>query len=163
MDIEQIPVSDELLALMREAATKTLAAGEPFITPRAIFIALLRDPMLAEPLAEAADVEALESLAPVPAEPPGVMEVPDEPMPDDEKPALVRYDTLAFKDESGRHTVWLNGDAHKVFLEGARRAEDRYVPKHLALAFVSEARRQPQLLADLKIDSGKLAEVAFKL
>lgn len=163
MDIEQIPVSDELLALMREAATKTLAAGEPFITPRALLIALLRDPILAEPLSEAIDVEALEAFTPPAVDLPGVMEVPDEPMPDDEKPALVRYDTLAFKDESGRRTVWLNGDAHKVFLEGARRAEDRYVPKHLALAFVSEARRQPQLLGDLKVDTGKLAEVAFKL
>ena len=163
MDIEQVPVSDEVLAVMRNAATGALSANEPFITPRRMLIALLHDPTLAEPLAEAVDVTALEDLVTDPLDLPGVSEVPDDKMPDGEHPAMLRYDTLAFKDLEGKRSVWLNAQAHAVFLEGVRHAEGRYVPKHLALAFVSEARRQPHVLSDLKIDGGKLSEIVFKL
>lgn len=163
MDIEQIPVSDEVLAVMRNAATGALSANEPFITPRRMLIALLHEPSLAESLAAAVDVNALEGLACDPHDLPGVSELPEDKMPDGERPAMLRYDTLAFKDLDGKQTVWLNAQAHAVFLEGARHAEGRYVPKHLALAFVSEARRQPHVLGDLKIDGGKLSEIVFKL
>lgn len=148
---------------MREAATKALAAGERFITPRDVLIALARDPSVSEPLSEVLNAEQLEELLPDAVELPGVSEVPEDPMPGDERPALLRYDTLAFKDASGQHSVWLNADAHKVFLEGARRAEESFVPKHLALAFVSEGRQKPALLGDLKVDTAKFAEIAFKL
>lgn len=163
MDIEQIPVSDEVLAIMRSAATKTLRGGEAFITPRTMMIALVEDPSMTEPLQEAVDLDTLRALQPDPLETPGVTELREERMGNDEQPALLRYDTLAFKDQDAVSTVWLNGEAHAVFLEGARHAEGRYQPKHLALGFVSEARRQQTVLMDIKIDAAKLSEAVFKL
>ena len=162
-DIEQIPISDEVLTVMRRAATLTLNAREQFITTRAMMIALLQEPAFAEAFAEAVDLEGLQAMVPDEREAPGVQQLPDERMAEGEQPALLRYDTLAFKDESGQTTVWLNGEAHAVFLEGARRTESRFLPKSLLLGFVSEARRQPQVLRDLKIDAGKFSEVAFAL
>jgi len=36
-------------------------------------------------------------------------------MAEGEQPAMMRYDTLAFKDETGQNTIWLNGEAHAFF------------------------------------------------
>lgn len=163
MDIEQIPISDEVLAIMRSAASQTLRAGESFITPRTMMIALVQDPGLSEPLQEVVDLEMLRALLPDPLEAPGVTELREDRMASDEQPALLRYDTLAFKDQDAKTTVWLNGEAYAVFLEGARYAEGRYLPKHLALGFVGEARRQRAVLADIKVDATKLSEAVFKL
>jgi hypothetical protein len=162
-DIEQIPISDEVLAVMRRAASVTLESGEQFIGTRAMMIALLRDPELAEAFKEVVNVEDLETVLPEDGGAPDVRQLPEDRMAADEQPALLRYDTLAFKDETGQNTIWLSGEAHAIFLEGARHTESRFVPKHLVLAFVSEARRQPSVLRDLKIDAGKFSEVAFAL
>ena len=161
-DHEQIPIADDLLAVMRHAASYSLTAGEKFITPRMIMIALLRDPAFAEPFQEVVDIEALEAILPDP-EASALAELPEERMPEEEQPAFLRYDTLAFKDDTGKSTVWLSGEAHTIFLEGARHAKERYIPKDLLLGFVSEWRRQPQILRDIKIDGGKFSEVAFAL
>ena len=162
-DHQQIPVSDELLLVMRRAATQSLRAGEKFITPRMLMIALLNDPAFYEAFKDTIDVAALESMHVDPAEAPDVSQLPEEGLPVEERPALLRYDTLAFKDETGQSSVWLSGEAHAVFLEGARNATDRYIPKYLLLGFVREWRRQPPLLHDLKIDGGKFSEVVFAL
>ena len=162
-DIEQIPISDEVLTVMRRAASLSLSSGEQFIGTRAIMISLMRDPALAEAFKEAVNLEELEAMLPDEREAPGVQQVAEDRMAEGEQPALLRYDTLAFKDESGKSTVWLNGEAHAVFLEGARHTESRFLPKNLLLAFVNEARRQPSVLRDLKIDAGKFSEVAFAL
>ncbi|MDP9017576.1 MAG: hypothetical protein M3N19_04585, partial [Candidatus Eremiobacteraeota bacterium] len=134
MDIEQIPVSDEVLTVMRSAATKTLRCGENFVSPRTMMIALAEDPILAEPLKEVVDLELLQGMVADERDLPGVTELPEDRMGADEQPALLRYDTLAFKDLEGSTSVWLNAEAFAVFLEGARYAEDgKYLPKHLAL------------------------------
>lgn len=162
-DIEQIPISDEVLTVMRRAASLTLKSGEQFIGTRAMMISLLREPEFAEAFKDVVNLEELETTLPEEGEAPGVQQLPEDRMGADEQPALLRYDTLAFKDETGQATVWLSGEAHAVFLEGARHTESRFVPKTLVLAFVSEARRQPSVLRDLKIDAGKFSEVAFAL
>ena len=163
LDVEQIPVSDEVLALMRNAASRALANDEKFISPRAMMVALMHDQSVAEALKEAVDVDALETLTSEAIDKPSALEVPEDRMTEGEQPALLRYDTLAFKDETGQNSVWLNGEAYAVFLEGARRTEGRYMPKHLALGFASEARKSSSLLTDLKIDPAKFSEAAFKL
>lgn len=162
-DIEQIPISDEVLTVMRRAATFTLKSREQFITTRAVMLSLMQEPALAEAFAEVVNLESLEVMLSEEREAPGVQRLPEERMAEGEQPAMLRYDTLAFKDETGQNTLWLNGEAHAVFLEGARHTENRFLPKNLILAFVNEARRQPHVLRDLKIDAGKFSEIAFAL
>ena len=44
--LEQIPLSDELLAVMRGAARYALQLREPFVTARAMLLGLLDDPKI---------------------------------------------------------------------------------------------------------------------
>ncbi|MFN2528896.1 MAG: hypothetical protein ABR584_09305 [Candidatus Baltobacteraceae bacterium] len=162
-DIEQIPISDEVLTVMRRAATFTLKSGEQFITMRAVMLSLMQEPAFSEAFAEVVDLQSLEAMIPDERDAPGVQQMPEERMAEGEQPALLRYDTLAFKDEAGQQSVWLNGESHALFLEGARHTESRFLPRNLILAFVNEARRQPHVLRDLKIDAGKFSEIAFAL
>ena len=155
LELEQVPISDELLAVMRNAVAKSLSLQEPFVTARALLLALAEDPSMAETLEPVLDLEQLRELAIEDA--PAPAEVPDEAS-DDETPPLRRYDTLAIKDPLGQQSLWLNREAFAVFLEGARRHEERYLPKHLAYGFVSEARRQPNILRAIGIDAAKLSE-----
>ncbi|MDQ6929666.1 MAG: hypothetical protein M3126_03235 [Candidatus Eremiobacteraeota bacterium] len=149
-DDDQIAVTDELLFVMREAATGALWAGEKFISPRRVLIALLQDPAFREPFKGIIDVDALSVVIPNDDE---VSTIEDPP----------RERTLAFKETSGSNSVWLDSTAYAVFVEGARRAKKRYVPKDLLLGFVSEWRRAPHVLHDIKIDGTKFAQAAFAL
>ena len=146
-DHEQIAISDALLFVMRAAASGAVDAGEKCISPRRMLIALLQDPALREPFRDIVDVDALSAVAPD----------------SDEAPAAAHDNTLAFTDATGSHAVWLDGAAHAVFVDGARRAKKYYVPKDVLLGFVSEWRRAPQVLVDIKIDGTKFAQAAFAL
>ena len=165
MDIEQIPISPEVLAIMRDAVARSRVRGENFISSRTLMLALAHEPSLQEHLAEVIDVERLEGLIFEPVELPGIAHVPDERLEEGEDAPFPKYDTLAFKSPDGATSMWLNGETHAVFLEGARHAADaeRYLPKHLALGFVSESRRTPAVLTSIKIDAAALSKAVFEL
>lgn len=160
-ELEQIPLSDELLSVMRNAARKAIDLREPFITPRAILLALLDDAAIGPAMAGviirdkvlSADVE--ENF--------GVVRLVDDFLPEGEQAAMTRYDTLAFKTPDGRSSMWLNRDAYHIFIEGAQRVDDRYYPKQLALGLAAEAVRSPGILAAIRVEPGLLTDAIYKL
>jgi hypothetical protein len=157
---EAVPLSEELLRTMRNAAKKAIELREPFITPRALLLALLDDGEVGPALRAvvnrekvlAADAEANY----------GVTRILEEE-PDGEEPAMARYDTLAFKTPDGRTSVWLARDAYSTFLEGARRVEERYQPKHLALGLAAQAVLAPGVLAAIRVEPGVFADAVYKI
>ncbi len=143
-DIEQIPLSNELLGVMRRAAQKAIELDESFITPRAILLALLDDEGIGPAIAGVVVREKV--LAAQAGESTGMARLIEEPMEEGEQPAMIRYDTLAFKTPDGRTSMWLNKDALNMFLEGARRVNGAYAPKHLALGLAAQATHAPGVL-----------------
>lgn len=163
MEIERLRMSDALLAVMRSAAGKAVRSREPFITPRALLLALLEDDGVGPALAPVIDAERLASLAPQRIDVSGVARLPDVALDPGESPAFARYDTLAFKVPGALESAWLNKEALQIFLEGAQRADERYEPKHLALGFAAEAVRQPGVLAAIRVEPGRLADAVYAL
>lgn len=159
----QIQLDGELLALMRDAADKARTGREAFVTPRALLLALLDDSGTGPFLHGSVNRERLNAIEPAEIDLSGVSRMPDEHIGNDEQPALVRYDTLAFKTPDGADTVWLNKDALRIFVEGAQRAEHRYSPKHLALGLAAEAVRQPAILRAIGVEPGVLIDAIYKL
>jgi len=158
---DSLALSGELLGVMHVAARKAVELGEPFISVRAVLLALLDDPGIGPAIGGAVNREKL--LA-VPAEEDfGVQRIYDEPSPDEDEPALVRYDTLAFKTPDGRSSVWLSRDALRIFMEGARRAQERYYPKQLALGLATIATRSPGTISAIAVEPGGLAEAIYRL
>ncbi len=160
-ELEQIPLSDELLIVMRRAARKAIELREPFITPRALLLSLLDDPSVGTAMAAVVNREKV--LAANVDENFGVVRLIDDFLPDGEQPAMTRYDTLAFKTPDGRSSMWLNRDAYHIFIEGAQRVEDRYYPKQLALGIAAEAVRAPGVLAAIRVEPGILVDAIYKL
>jgi hypothetical protein len=164
---EQIFLSDEILHLMRHAAEIAGTLREPFITVRALLLALLDDAQLGEALQEAVPREKLEIYQmPAEAAKANIASRVSEPhMQDGERAAMLRFDTLAFKTPNGPKSVWLSRDAFSVWNEGAKRVEDgsRYLPKHLAFGIAADAIRTPGILAALHLSPGAINEAILKL
>lgn len=159
-DAEHVPISDELLTTMRAAAALAVSLREPFITPRAILMALLNDPAIGAALGEIVNREKLEEVSVENNF--GSVRVVEEIMPG-EMPAMTRYDTLAFKTPDGKSSVWLNREAYNIFIEGAQRAEERYYPKQLALGLAAEAVHAPGVLAAIRLEPGRLIDAIYRL
>jgi hypothetical protein len=160
-DLEHVPLTMELMTVMRRAAQRAIDLKEPFITPRAILLSLMDDPALGHAIAEVVNRDKVLSAEVV--ESPGMTRLIEERMQDGEQPAMTRYDTLAFKTPDGRASMWLNKDAYTIFIEGAQRVEDRYFPKHLALGLASQATRAPGLLTAIRVEPGVLADAIYRL
>lgn len=162
-EAEQVPLSDELLTLMRRAAGIALRLREPFISSRALLLSLLDDRHAGPLLSAVVRRDKLEEL-PVPDDiRKGIVRVPEQGLDPGEVAALVRYDTLAFKTPDGKMTVWLSHDAFAIFNEGARRVEDRYEPKHLAFGLAAEAIKTTGVLSALKVEPGSVTDAIYKL
>lgn len=166
-DADQVFLSDEILALMRNAASIAQRLNEPFITIRTLLIALLEEPELGEKLAEALPREKLEEYE-LPAE--GAQKltasrVHETNMPSGERAALLRFDTLAFKIPDGTKSVWLSREAYNVWNEGAKRVEDgaKFMPKHLAFGIAADAVRSPGVLTALRISPGDVNEAILAI
>ncbi len=160
---EQVPLSDELLALMRRAAAAALRLREPFISARALLLALLDDAHAGPMLAGVVRRDKLEEL-PVPDDNrKGVVRLQESGLENGELPSIVRFDTLGFKTPDGRTTVWLSREAFAIFNEGARRVEGRYLPKHLAFGLAAEAVKTNGVLSALNIEPGTVTEAIYKL
>ncbi|HET6895633.1 MAG TPA: hypothetical protein VFH72_09670 [Candidatus Baltobacteraceae bacterium] len=160
-DLEQVPLTAELLSVMRRAARTAIDLKEPFISPRALLLALLDDPDVGPSISHVVvrqkvlDAEVGENT--------GMTRALEERMESGEQPAITRYDTLAFKTPDGRTSMWLNKDAYRIFIEGAQRVDDRYYPKHLALGLAAEAIQAPGVLAAIRVEPGVLADAIYRL
>lgn len=156
-EVEQVLLSDELLAVMRDAARKAIDAHEPFITPRALLAALLDDPHLGPALATVVDRARLAAYRTESED-----AAPEERTLVADGVPITRYDTLAFKTPDGKASVWLDRDAYNVFIEGMHRVDDRYFPKQLAFGLAAEAVRSPGILTAMRIEPGALTDAIYK-
>ncbi|HEY5341249.1 MAG TPA: hypothetical protein VIK27_09505 [Candidatus Aquilonibacter sp.] len=165
--VEQIFLSDEILALMRNAARLASELKEPFITVRTLLIALLEDPTIGPALVDVLPREKLDEYE-LP-EDAGMRltasRVPEPNLRTGERAALLRFNTLAFKMPDGSKSVWLSREAYGVWNEGARRVGEgeRFLPKHLAFGIAADAIRTPGVLASLRVSPGDVTDVLLKL
>ncbi len=161
--LEQIPLTDEFLSVMRNAARYARELHEPFVTTRGLLLALLDDPQIGPALAEVIPREKLLAL-PADSDPRNAAtRLGDSALPQGERGALPRFDTLAFKLPDGSASVWLGREAYALFIEGANRSEGRYRPKALALGIAADAVRNPGVLRALNVEPGKLTDAVFAL
>lgn len=157
---EALPLSEALLRTMRTAAKKSIELREPFVTPRAILLALLDDAEIGPALSTVVNKEKVLAANVEPNY--GVARIAEEHA-EGEEPPMARYDTLAFKTPDGRTSVWLARDAYNTFIEGARRVEERYEPKHLALGLAAQAVLAPGVLAAIRVEPGVFADAVYKI
>jgi hypothetical protein len=156
---DPVALSEALLNTMRVAAQKSIELREPFITPRAMLLALMDDSDLGPAICAVVNRDrlmAVESDGNF-----GVSRVAEEG--DGEEPALPRYDTLAFKTPDGHASMWLSRDAYGVFAEGAQRAETEYYPRHLALGLAAQAVQAPGVLTAIRVEPGVFAQAIYNL
>lgn len=150
MDHEQLRLAPDLLAVMRAGVTHALARGGRFVAPPDLLRALLADPEVGPVLAGLVAHERLAKAALAASDRPlGVAEIADEPGSEGAAgpPPFPRYDTFAFRSGDGAVSLYLDADAQHLFIEGARRADDVYRPKHLALGFAEESVKDGDILA----------------
>ena len=131
--LEQIPLLNELLAVMRNSGCSQ-QLREPFITARALLLALLDDKVIGEVIAEMIPRDKIMALPPSEDVRMSATRLPETGLPAGEKPAMPRYDTLAFKLPEGTSSVWLSKEAFSIFIEGANRVDSVYLPEHLPSA-----------------------------
>ena len=157
MDQEQLRLAPDLLAVMRSGVDNAIGRGSQFVYPPDLLLALLDDPAIGAAIAARVNREKVEKAAETAsAKLPEVAEVPEGPLPDDEKPPFQRYDTLAFTSRDGTRTMYLDRDAYHLFLEGARRADEVYKPKHLVMGFVAASVKDGEVLALLGPDPQRI-------
>lgn len=163
---DPIYLSEDIIGLMRHAAQIAVGAREPFITIRTLLLALLDDGYVGEALHEVVPREKLETYVPEEAGTRLIASRVAEPqMAPGERPAMLRFNTLAFKLPDGSRSVWLSREAFIAWHEGAKRVDegDAYKPKHLAFGIAADALRHGGLLQELKISPGEVNEVILKL
>jgi hypothetical protein len=160
---QQIQLSDELLKVMRDSGAYALKLREPFITARALLLALLDDPEIGPAIADVVSRDKLMALEPSGDSRNGAARISESDLPAGERGALPRFDTLAFKLPEGNASVWLGREAYSIFCEGANRADGRYLPKHLAFGLASEALRSPGILSTIHVEPGKLTDAIYNM
>ena len=128
MDHEQLRLAPDLLAVMRAGVTRALKREACFVAPPDLLQALLADPEVGPVLNGLVAHERLAKAA---------LAAPDEP-PD--------IETFAFRSADGTDSLYLGAEAQHLFIEGARRADDVYRPKHLALGFAEESVKDGAIL-----------------
>lgn len=147
-DNEQLRLSPELLAVMRAGVATAIEHGAEFVAPPHLLLGLLADPQIGpaiEPLIPHDHI--VKAAAETGRKLPEVTEIAEAPQLRSEKPPFPRYDTLAFRSSDTMRTLYLDGDAYHVFIEGARRADGVYRPKHLVYGFTAEAVKDRDLLS----------------
>lgn len=161
--LDQVPLSEDLLMVMRNSGRYSQQLREPFITARALLLALMDDQHIGPTLADVVPRDKLLELEPIEDARTTAARLPESGSSAGEKQAMPRYDTLAFKLPEGTASVWLSREAFTIFVEGANRAEESYLPKHLAFGLAAEALRVPGVLAALRIEPGKVTDALFAL
>ncbi len=148
MDGEQLELGADLIGVLRAGVTHALDNGAQFVTPPHLLLGLLADPLVGPAIAPLVaranlDAAARDALAKLP----DVVEAPEGLLPQGDDAPFVRYDSLAFRSQDGTRTLYLDGDAFRLFIEGARRADGLYRPKHLVYGFTAEAVKDRDLLS----------------
>ena len=157
MDQEQLRLAPDLLAVMRTGVDNAIERGAQFVFPPHLLLALLDEPTIGSAVEGHVNREKVEKAAEAAlAKLPEVTELPEGSLPDDEKPPFQRYDTLAFTSRDGHRTMYLDHDAYHLFLEGARRANEVYKPKHLLMGFVAASVKDGEILALLGPDPQRI-------
>jgi hypothetical protein len=147
-DNEQLRLSAELIGVMRAGVTQALRHGAEFVAPPHLLLGLLEDRVVGpaiDPLVPRENIERAASDAA--RKLPEVAELPEGPLPPGARPPFQRCDTVAFRSQDGTRTLYLDGDAYHVFIEGARRADEVYRPKHLVYGFTAEAIKDRDVLS----------------
>ncbi len=146
-DSEQIGLGDDLLGVMRAAVTIAIWHGGEFVAPPHLLLGLLTDPHVGPAIDPLVPRERIEKAAEDATKKlPEVQEIPEDALPEGEHPPFLRYDTLAFRSQDGTRTLYLDAEAYRVFVEGARRAGETYHAKHLVYGFTAEAVKERDLL-----------------
>lgn len=145
-ETEQLRLGADLLTVMRAAVTVASLHGASFVAPPHIMIALLGDALVGPAIAPLVPGEAIaraaeDAVKKLPAISEGI---DDRGL--DEEPPYKRYESLAFRATDGSRSLYLDADAYRVFVEGARRAETVYRAKHIVYGLVAEAVKDPGLL-----------------
>jgi hypothetical protein len=163
MEPDQLPLSKDVLAVMRGAVTYAVATDSEFVTPPHLLLALLDDAEVGDVLADYLERGKIVSETKK-KRPPGVLQMPEGPLPADETPPFKRYDTLAFRSADGETSRWLDRESFKVFIEGARRIDDGpYQPKHLAAGYMAESIKDRDLQVLLGRDPRAVSMAIFEL
>ena len=161
---DYVPITRDLLALMRKAAGAAMQTERGFINPYQMLLALLDDPTLAPALESHIDRANVQAAVDAVSGPPGVRELPEQNLPEGEEPPFQRYDTLAFRGEDGTGTAWLDADAFKLFMEGAKRTEGTaYAPRHLALGVIAISRGDGGMLSSVGANVQEVTKAIFEL
>lgn len=162
---EQIFLSQELLGFMRRAAELSVTSREPFVTIRTLLIALLDDEIVGPALEAVLPREKLEGYQPHDAGTQLIASRIPEPMMQGERPAMLRFNTLAFKVPDGSRSIWLSREAFNAWNEGAKRVVegDSFKPKHIAFGIAADAIRAAGILAHLRVSPGEVNEAILKL
>ena len=147
-DSEQLRLAPDLLTALRAGVTSAIENGAEFVAPPHLLLGLLADPQIGPVIAPLVPRDAiLKSAAETGRKLPEVAEIGEGPLLHSERPPFIRYDTLAFRSLDGKRTLYLDGDAYHVFIEGARRAVGVYRTKHLVYGFTAEAVKDRDLLS----------------
>ena len=163
MDADHVPLSDEVLAVMRAAVTYAVECGAPFVAPAHVLLALLDDAGLGAALRATLERGRVRAAARQPA-PAGVVEVNDAQLPHGAAPPFARYDTLVFGSTDGRHQRWLTRETFKIFNESARRVEaGGFLPRHLVLGLAIEGQAAREIRPLLGGDPEAFRDLALAL
>ncbi len=147
-DSEYVRLDPDLLDILRAGVTAAVENGAEFVAPAHLLLGLLHDPRVGPAIDPLVPREAIARAAADAAKKlPAVGELAADALPGGERAPFPRYDTLAFQARDGSRTLYLDGDAYHVFVEGARRADDVYRPKHLVYGFTAEAVKDRDLLS----------------
>jgi hypothetical protein len=158
MDRDQVRLDPTLLGVMRAGVGHALERGAQFVAPPHLLLALLDDAQLGSAIAGLVAREKVERAAEAAlAKPPEVAEIPEGPLPEGERIPFPRYDTLAFRAADRPRTLYLDRSAMRLFVEGARRADEVYRPKHLVMGFVAAAVKDVDVLTLLGPDPQAVA------
>lgn len=164
MDHEQLRLAPELLDVMRAGVTHAIEHGAQFVAPAHLMLALLDEPRVGPAIAELIPHDRVTHAAEAAiAKLPEVAELPEGPLPDDETPPFPRCDTLAFRSSDCTRTLYLDRDAFRLFVHGARRAGEVYRPKHLAMGFVAASLKDGEIISLLGKDPQAIISAVFEL
>ena len=146
MTDEQLRLDSDLLNVLRAGVTCAIERGAQFVAPSHLLLGLLADPLIGPAIAPLVPRDTIEkAAADAAAKPSQLTEVPEDPPPGGDEP-FVRYESLAFRSQDGAHTLYLDAESLRLFVEGARRAVEVYRAKHLVYGFTAEAVKDRDLL-----------------
>jgi len=128
MDSDQLALDADLIGVMRAAVTSALENGTTFVAPANVVLGLLADPRIGPAIAALIPRERVRQAAA------------------DAQQELPEVDTVAFLSRDGAESLYLDADAFRIFVEGARRAGGTYRAKHLVFALTAEAVKERELL-----------------